>query len=70
MTNEQLINILQQYPKDLDVTMIDCSGSKPKLKLCSKIDKRIIVDNGIRQEYILLGYARSFDCIEPIGIEE
>ena len=67
MTNAQLINILQQYPADLDVAVIDLSGGKPRLRRCSRVDKRIIVDNGIRQEYILLAHARSYDCIEPVG---
>lgn len=70
MTNGQLVDLLQKFPSELEVVVIDWANSKPKLKSCSRIDKRIIVDKGIDQEYILLAHARSFDCVEPIGVME
>ena len=67
MTIRQLIEILQQYPSDLEVVLANTFGTKPTIESCSRVDKRTIIYNGYSQEYVFLSQARLFECLEPIG---
>lgn len=66
MTNKQLISILQQYPSDLDVAVVDYNSGKAKR--CCKIMLISLCDLGINQEYILLGCKPT--PLEPICVAE
>ena len=54
MTIRQLIEILQQYPSDLEVVLANTFGTKPTIESCSRVDKRTIIYNGYSQEYVFL----------------
>lgn len=66
MTNGQLISILQAYPRDLDVAVVDYKSGKAKR--CCKVMIVTHCDLGIIQEYILLGCTPT--PLEPICVAE